>query len=162
MRIGILSDTHDRLDAMKAGMKVLEDHGAEFFIHCGDVGGEKILDCFIGKKSVFVWGNCDCDRVGLERYAAELGLDCRGVWGELEFAGKKIAVTHGDDGKLLRRALAGHHYDYLLHGHTHIVADERIDGMRIINPGALFRAATKTVATLDLENDNLVILPVLI
>jgi len=33
--IGILSDTHDRVDAMAAAMKLLRDAGAQFFIHCG-------------------------------------------------------------------------------------------------------------------------------
>ena len=36
--IGILSDTHDHPDAMRQALRVLQDAGAEFFAHCGDIG----------------------------------------------------------------------------------------------------------------------------
>jgi putative phosphoesterase len=45
--------------------------------------------------------------------------------------------------------------DYVFHGHTHRRDDYREAGMRIINPGALHRAAVKTVALLDLSTDDL-------
>jgi predicted phosphodiesterase len=38
--------------------------------------------------------------------------------------------------------------DFLLHGHTHEVRDERVGSTRIINPGALFRARRYTAALL--------------
>jgi putative phosphoesterase len=159
MNLGILSDTHDRLDAMKAGMKLLKEHGAEFFIHCGDIGSEQIIDCLAGEKSIFVLGNTDFDRADLARYAAEIGVDCRNDWGEIKLSGKKIVVTHGDDSKLLRNALALQDLDYLLHGHTHIATDERHGKLRIINPGALHRASVKSVAILNLETDSLEFFP---
>ena len=155
MRIGILSDTHDRLDAMIAGMKVLKHAGAEMFIHCGDVGGEKILDCLAGENVIVVWGNCDFDRAGMARYGADVGINCQGEFAELEIAGKRIVVTHGDDGKLMRRLLAGNQHDYLLHGHTHMASDDRLGRLRIINPGALYRASVKSVAILDPVEDVL-------
>ena len=154
MLIGILSDTHDHVEAMAAGMEALRAAGAEFFIHCGDVGGERILDLLAGTPSVFVWGNCDFDREALGKYAERLGIDCRGVFAELELGGKRIAVTHGDDGALMSRGSGGS-FDYLMHGHTHVVRDQRVGSVRIINPGALYRAATKTVAVLDTEKDLL-------
>jgi predicted phosphodiesterase len=48
--------------------------------------------------------------------------------------------------------------DYLLHGHTHELRDERIGRTRMINPGALFRAARYTAALLDPRADRLEIL----
>ena len=36
MILGILSDTHGRVDAMAEAMRVLRGAGADFFIHCGD------------------------------------------------------------------------------------------------------------------------------
>jgi predicted phosphodiesterase len=41
-----------------------------------------------------------------------------------------------------------------LHGHTHVARDERLGPLRVINPGALQRAAVHTVATLDLRTDQ--------
>jgi predicted phosphodiesterase len=72
--IGILSDTHDRLDNAVAGLNLLRDAGAEFYIHCGDVGGEQILDQFAGLPAALVWGNNDWDRRSLERYAKGLEI----------------------------------------------------------------------------------------
>lgn len=161
MLVGILSDTHDRADAMSAAVQLLQRHGAEFFIHCGDVGSERMLDFFAGLNATFVWGNNDWDRAGLERYARKLGIDCRGQLAELELAGKCFAVLHGDDLRLKDRLLAAQLHDYLLHGHTHLRHDERVGRTRIINPGALHRAKEKTVALLDPERDRLEFLRVL-
>jgi hypothetical protein len=140
--IGILSDTHDRADAAAAGIKALRAAGAEFLVHCGDVGGERILDLLAGIPCTFVWGNCDFDRAG------EVA--------RLKMSGKRIAVTHGDNPKLLRQITeANPGYDYLFVGHTHVAGEQRSGKLRIINPGALHRAARKTVAVLDLKSGTL-------
>ena len=155
MLLGLLSDTHDRVDAMAAGVALLRDHGAEFFIHCGDVGAERVLDYLAGLPSAFVFGNTDWDRAALARYAASIGVACHGTLADLALAGKRIAVTHGDDFKLKQRLLADQQHDYLLQGHTHVRADQRVGRTRVINPGALHRAKEKTVAVLDTATDTL-------
>jgi putative phosphoesterase len=153
--LGILSDTHDRFEAAAAGIKMLRAAGAEYLIHCGDVGGQCILDLLVGIPCTFVWGNCDFDRAELTEYARDLGLDCAGEMGSLEISGKNIAVTHGDNPKLLRQiAESRPGYDYLFVGHTHIASDQREGNLRIVNPGALHRAARKTVALVDLGADT--------
>lgn len=155
MIIGILSDTHDRADWMAAGIRTLQNAGAEFFIHCGDIGGEECIDLLAGLPSAFVFGNTDFDRAGLARYAASIDVACYGNFANLELDGKKIAVLHGDDYKLKQHLLAAQEHDYLCQGHTHIRADQRVGRMRIINPGALNRASIKTVVTLDTRADKL-------
>src|SRR5579872_6517117 len=100
--LGILSDTHDNVAAATAGIATLGAAGAQFLIHCGDVGGERILDLLAGIPCAFVWGNNDFDRTSLKRYATELGIQCCDDFGHLEFAGKKVAVTHGEDRKSTR------------------------------------------------------------
>jgi predicted phosphodiesterase len=118
------------------------------------VGGERILDLLAGTRCAFVWGNNDYDRASLDRYANEIGLQPGGDFVELEFGGKRIAVTHGDSAKLMRKAMAEDAgYDYLLLGHSHIPSDQRAGKLRIVNPGALHRAARKTVALIDLSSD---------
>ena len=160
MIIGILSDTHDRADAMAAGMRALKAAGAGFFIHCGDVGSERVLDLLAGEPAAFVWGNTDWDRAGLKRYAEAIGIACHGAMADLSLGGKRIAVIHGDDGKLKRALLDAQQHDYLLQGHTHVAADERVGRTRVINPGALFRTSRKTVAALDLAADRVQFLEV--
>jgi uncharacterized protein len=149
MLIGILSDTHDREPAMARAMQVLRDAGTEFFIHCGDIGGERVIDHLVGLKSAFVWGNTDWDRAALQRYSEKLGVTCYGAFGTLELDGKRIALLHGDDVKLKERLLSAQEHDYLLQGHTHMREDRMVGKTRIINPGALHRASEKTVAFLN-------------
>src|SRR5688500_16587815 len=98
MLIGLLSDTHDKIDAMAEGMRLLRERGAEYFIHCGDVGSIHVLDHLAGLPAAFVWGNTDWDRMGLQRYAETIGVRCFGAYGELTLGGKEIALLHGDDG----------------------------------------------------------------
>ena len=155
MIIGILSDTHDHADAMAAGLAALAAAGAEFYIHCGDIGSQRCIDLLAGLKCAFVFGNTDFDRVALARYAETIGVPCYGNFADLGLAGKKIAVTHGDDYRLKQRILSAQEHDYLFQGHTHVRADERIGRTRLINPGALHRATTKTVAALDTATDRL-------
>lgn len=155
MIVGILSDTHDRVDAARAAVELLRRGGAEYYIHCGDVGSESILDLLAGLPSAFVFGNNDWDRRALERYAAELNISCLGDAGELELGGKQFHVQHGDNLRTMRQAVESQKYDYALHGHSHAVRDERVGRTRIINPGALHRAREKTVALLDTSSDAL-------
>lgn len=153
--IGILSDTHDRIEQARAGMNLLAANGAQFYIHCGDVGGEQILDLFAGLPGVLVWGNNDWDRQGLGRYADSLGVKVQPSLAEVELDARQFAVTHGDDARLVQQLLAQQRHDYLLVGHSHIRADRRQGRVRIINPGALHRAAEKSVALLNLATDEL-------
>ena len=155
MLLGILSDTHDRYEMMAAAVRALQERGAAYFLHCGDVCAPNMLDHLAGLPSAFVWGNCDYDRPALQHYAQLVGVSCYGALADLELAGKKIAVIHGDDHRLKQQLLAEQRHDYLLHGHTHVREDKRVGQVRIINPGALHRASPKSVALLDTAADRL-------
>src|SRR5688572_14146288 len=154
MLIGIVSDTHDKADTMAVVMRILRERGAEFFIHCGDVGSTRVLDHLAGLPACFVFGNCDWDRAVLKRYAQDIDLACHDSFGDLTLAGKRIAVTHGDDHVLKRRLLSEQQHDYLLQDHTHVREDTRFGKTRLINPGALHRANPKTAALLDTAEDS--------
>jgi putative phosphoesterase len=153
--LGVLSDTHDRADAAAAGIQTLRAAGAQYLIHCGDVGGEQILDLLVGIPTTFVWGNNDYDRKSLAAYAKDLGIECAGDFAELKLGHRKIAVTHGDNPHFIQRATdPNSKFDYLFLGHSHIPAARRSGQIHIINPGALHRALKKTVAVVDLKNDT--------
>jgi putative phosphoesterase len=138
-----------------AGIDALREAGAEFYIHCGDVGSEAILDQLAGLRAAIVWGNNDWDTRSLGSYAQALGIHVMPALGEIELAGKRIAVTHGDNAGLIRKVLDDQQHDYLLLGHSHVRADKKMGRVRVINPGALHRAAQKSVAVLDLQSDQL-------
>lgn len=163
MIVGLLSDTHGRVDAAAAAVRVLLDRGAEQLIHCGDVGdgakGRAVLDTMAGHPALFVFGNNDCDEPELARHAGDLGIACGHRHGRLDLGGRAAVVTHGDDAKLVRQVLAGQAVDYLFVGHTHVSTDRRQGRVRVVNPGALYRAAVRTVAVLDTQADTVEFVP---
>ena len=85
----------------------------------------------------------------------KLDLNCHGESADLTFAGKRLGMLHGHDGKLFHKLAHSGDYAYLIHGHTHVPRDVRLGPTRIINPGALHRARTKSVALLDVTKDEL-------
>lgn len=159
MRIGILSDTHDEIARTSRAVRLLIDEGAEALIHCGDLTGTEIVDLCARLPSYFVFGNNDFDEDQLRRAMARAGAVCLGRGGEVRLDGKRLAVTHGDSGREVGR-LAELGPDYLLYGHWHVPEDRREGPTRWINPGALHRASSWTVALLDLDLDRLALLTV--
>jgi putative phosphoesterase len=162
MLIGILSDSHGRFEITRRAVELLRSRGAEYLIHCGDVGDENIIDLLAGNAppAAFVWGNNDYDRERLATYARSVGVLCVDIFGRLELGGKRIAVTHGDHLALMKQVTNEQSADYLLVGHTHVMVDRRTNGVRVINPGALYRASAKTCALLQTDTDHLEFLTV--
>lgn len=154
MKIGILSDTHDRLKRTLRAVQLLQNEGAEALIHCGDLTGVEIVQACALLPTYYVFGNNDFELEHLRQAMLQNHAHCLEFGGEVLLAGKRVAVTHGDRLSEVRR-LRQSDPDYLLYGHSH-VADDRQDGpTRWINPGALHRAAEKSVALLDLSTDTL-------
>lgn len=154
MLIGVLSDSHGRVEMTRKAVELLVSRGAETLIHLGDVGTEHVLDELIGHHAYVVFGNCDWDIAGLTRHAECMGITVVHPLGWLDIEGRRIAFTHGHLPHLMQDAIDSG-ADYLLHGHTHEIRDERVDRTRVINPGALFRAARYTAALLDPAADRL-------
>lgn len=159
MRLGILSDTHDRLGRTLEAVALLLAEGAEALVHCGDLTGSDIVRACGERPLTFVFGNNDGDWPALRRAGAAVGATCLEWGGEITLAGKRIAVAHGHMTRDMRR-LKDARPDYLLYGHSHIAADRREGPTRFINPGALHRAESYSVALLDLGTDELRFLPV--
>lgn len=154
MILGILSDSHGDAAATARAVKLLIERGATKLIHCGDICGEGVLDELAGHDVTFVWGNCDAPTPLLRKYVQSLGLPWPTVPGRLAVADKRIAVLHGHEPEFPAAVESGE-YDYIFYGHTHRYADDRVGNCRVINPGALYRAAVKTVAIFDLTTDTL-------
>lgn len=166
MILGILSDTHGQRTRTAAALRLLQQVGAEAFVHCGDVGKPQILDEFAGLRAWVLCGNTDGSDTARRGALGESGVTVSSS-GPLRFEleGRALAVFHGHEAEFARwtDALDTHgglppaagRCDYILHGHTHRARDVRVGEVRIINPGALYRAAEYTVATLDLQSDTL-------
>jgi uncharacterized protein len=154
MLVGIMSDSHGDAATTALAVELLTQRGARKLFHCGDICGTDVLNELAGHDAVFVWGNCDDPYAGLQEYVTTLGLPWPQPPVRLTIEAKRIAVCHGHE-KDFRVAADEPGVDYLFYGHTHRYADQHKGGCRLINPGALHRAAIKTVATLDLLADDL-------
>lgn len=155
MKLGILSDTHNQRARCEQALALLEAAGVDVLVHCGDIIEPDMLELCAVRPCYVVLGNNDADNYpGLKQTASTIGatfLD----WGDtVTLAGKTVAITHGHLKSEVRRLL-GQNPDYLLSGHTHIADDRIVDRTRRINPGALHRARTFSVAVLDLLTDDL-------
>lgn len=167
-KVGLLSDSHGRSEITREAAKLLVARGAQVLVHLGDLGSDAVIDAMIeavdGHRQplppvYIVFGNCDDDAAALGRYAESLGV--RASWvGRLKAGGKTLAFLHGHQGAAAVNPLLEEGVDYLCHGHTHRITDERIGRTRVINPGALFRAARHTVALLETSSDRLEFLTV--
>lgn len=144
MRIGLISDTHGNVDRTRQAAERFRAAGVATILHAGDVGSDAVLDELraLGVPIHVVAGNCDYG-LPLPRFA------------EVDLEGKRFALAHGHDEAMLRHAMREGGYDYVVTGHTHEPRDERIGATRVINPGAVHRAAPPSIAMLDTAADSL-------
>jgi hypothetical protein len=155
MLLGIISDTHDRLNRTIRAVGLLKAEGAEALVHCGDYTTPDIIYACGELPGSYALGNNDADDVLALRRAVR---DVNGTFlewgGVITLADRRIGVVHGHLTRDVQRLLA-EKPAYLLFGHSHIPTDHANAGVRCINPGALHRAAEHTVALLNLETDEL-------
>ncbi len=159
MRIGLLADSHGRADMTARAVATLQRAETQMLLHLGDIETEAVLDELVGHNAHVVFGNCDWNERDLARYAEHMDISVDHPAGRLEIGGKVLVFTHGHLVNFMDKAISSG-VDYLVHGHTHTLRDERIGSTRVINPGALFRAARYTVAVLDLAEDTVQFLEV--
>ncbi len=158
MRIGIVSDTHDRAETVRAALERLRRAGAGLVLHCGDITTVETVRLFEGLPTHFVFGNWDGDWLGRRRRDTarlraaieDVGGTVHEPFGALTLAGRSIGWVHGHDRELLHELETSDLFDFVLYGHTHRAEQHRRGGTLVANPGALFRAEPKLCAVLDL------------
>ena len=137
MKIGIIADTHDDVDNLKAALETLQAEGVTTLLHCGDVCGPHMIRALAGFDVWIVQGNMDGD-VKLAAAAEETFGRGRLAWLQRPaLDGMSVAMIHGDNEEALRALIASGEYAYVLHGHTHKRRDQMVGRTRVINPGAL-------------------------
>jgi putative phosphoesterase len=149
MKIAVLSDTHNQIDRVRRVLDLVRGRDIDVVLHCGDIEDAPVVGLFRGFAAHFVFGNCDADRAGLADAMRQAGVTLHENYGHLEIDGKQIAFVHGDRPAVLHELQQAACYDYLFHGHTHVRADRLLGPTRVVNPGALHRAAVKTFLVLD-------------
>jgi hypothetical protein len=155
MRIAVLSDTHNNERNTLQALELVLAGGAELVLHCGDICDTDTARLFDRLPTHFVKGNNDYDLVGLQATIRAVGGTWHGAFADLELAGRRIAMLHGDHWQQLDRAIHGGSYDYVFFGHTHVFERNRAGHTIVLNPGALHRASPKTCALIDLTTGRI-------
>ena len=153
MKIGLMSDTHDRLEAVEKAIKFFNETGVEHVLHAGDLVSPFVVPKFanLNAKLYFVWGNNEGDRAHVQTRFDEIGVEPLGEFAALELGGRKIALLHGTDENIINAIAKSGLYDVIVRGHTHEAGVK--EKPLIINPGEVcgYLSGRKTVALLDLE-----------
>lgn len=143
MRIGLISDTHGRLNHRV----FTHFDGVDRILHAGDIGSEDVLTELEALAPVTaVHGNTD--DFGIRSQVPEQA--------ELELEGRRIIVVHGHvfgSPTPDRLAAAFPHADIVVYGHTHEPLEQRVGSTLVVNPGAAGPARFRlrpTVAILEL------------
>jgi putative phosphoesterase len=136
LRIFVLADTHDKLPANIESLAA----GADEIWHLGDVCDPSILHTIetFGPPVTIVRGNCD----GQPDWPLVVDL----MRNRIRFRLVHIPPDHAPDG-----------VDVVLHGHTHVPRDERVAGVRFLNPGCVTRpncGAAPSVGILEIAVDG--------
>jgi hypothetical protein len=162
LRLGLMSDSHGNVKTTSRAVDILRKAGVNALIHTGDIEDEAILDALMTQPFLpvhLVFGNVDWPVEPLARYARSLGFHVHHPCGELLCARRRIVFHHGHEPRF-RQAALGDGVEYLIEGHTHRPTDQRLQQTRLINPGALHRAARYTVAILTPDAGKLEFLAV--
>lgn len=148
--IGIMSDSHDNLPAVKQAIRLFNDAQCKLVIHAGDFiapfAARELGNLHCPVKAVF--GNCDGEKRGLEKEFA--------VFGEIKEA--PLIFNFSDLGFLVTHIhvsvdsyLSSGKYDVIVFGHTHKPEIKQKEETLLVNPGETggWVSEKSTVSLLD-------------
>ncbi|MFW6008886.1 MAG: metallophosphoesterase family protein [archaeon] len=154
MKIGLISDTHDNVDAAKEAVNVFEENGVDKIFHLGDISSYPIIEFFPKDKSYFIFGNCDVRE--LQDFLVDKGYNASNSY-DLKFDGQRMFFIHGDNRLFVNRMINDGLFDVVFHGHTHRRQNIKRNNTLIINPGALKEgtiSVNKTICIYDTESSD--------
>jgi len=152
--IGVISDTHDNMEAIRKAVEFFNNKKVEFVVFAGDfltplsVEPFKNLEC--GLKGVF--GNNEADKINVNKKLADIDSNFSDFL-ELEHDGKRIAIYHGHIPGILNALVECGIYDIVIAGHTH-TPEITLEGKTLLlNPGECcgYLTGVQTIATLDVK-----------
>lgn len=154
MKLGVISDTHDRLGPAFKGIEILRKNGVGAIVHCGDwtttETAEHLVEyCATYGLPIFgVYGNNDPELAGRDRKSTLMVSEDL----VMEFPEGWVAVMHGDDRRLLEKTLDSNLFAAVFSGHTHVARKETVGKTLWVNPGTAGgrrRSGTYSVAVYD-------------
>jgi putative phosphoesterase len=154
MRIGLISDTHDRLPAIGELVKQMQAGGVGMVLHAGDYCSPFSLKAFeeahVSLAGVF--GRNDGDTQGLvSRAQSAFGAELFESPHSFEIGGRRVLLIH-DIGDVQKRSVSAH--DIVIHGNTHQQEMKTRGETLIVNPGegCGWLYGTPSAAILDLDS----------
>ena len=150
MKVGVLSDTHDRLTTFRRALSLFDRLGVEAIFHAGDFVAPfaaKLIAAENLRVPLYCcFGNNDGERKGLKTILPNV------VDGSVKvtLGGRRIVMNHFIDWISKADIAAA---DIVISGHTHEVVNETRDGKLFLNPGECCGWVNDrcTVAVLDLQ-----------
>jgi uncharacterized protein len=144
MKVCIVSDSHDRADALAHAVRDAKAEGAEAVIHCGDLIGAQTVKPALayGLPVHVIHGNNVGDPQALHFQMHESGglLRYHGPDARLKLGGRRIFVVHYPEyGHAM--ACTGD-WDLVCCGHSHASGVEQVENVKggrtwLVNPGTV-------------------------
>jgi putative phosphoesterase len=154
MRIGLISDTHDRVPAVRALVEKMMEAGASLIMHAGDYCSPFSLRPFqdLSVPVLGVFGRNDGDRDALLA-AARTGFGAVELYESphsFDLGGKSVLLIH-DLADVHQRSIDGH--QVIVHGFSHIPEMKSRGDSLLVNPGegCGWLHGSPTGAILDLD-----------
>ncbi len=136
MRVGLLSDTHDRVPAVEALLARFAEAEVQMVLHCGDYCAPFALAPFrrVGLPLLGTFGRNDGDRDALRAAAGSLPAGGELVESphSVELGGRTVLLVH-DLGDALARSVDAH--DVVVFGCSHRPEVRQRGGSLLVNPG---------------------------
>lgn len=156
MRIGLMSDTHDRVPAIDALLREMLAREVNFVIHAGDHCSPFSLKPFQdhGVALAGVFGRNDGDHEGLRAAAQQgMGMELFESPHGMPMADNKMLIVH-DIADVVERSVLAH--AVVVHGHTHLQEMKTRNNTLIVNPGEacgwLYGAPSAAILDLDTKH----------
>ena len=144
VKICIVSDSHDRAEALVQAVRSAKEKGAEAVIHCGDVIGAQTLRPVMAAELPMhvIHGNNVGDPMALVKLTNSSGglLQYHGQDARIELGGRRIFVVHYPEyGHAM--ACTGD-WDLVCCGHSHNAGVQQIKNIKgsttwLVNPGTV-------------------------
>ena len=154
MKIGIISDTHDRMDEIRKAFNVFKKLEIELIIHLGDYVAPFTAKPFVdsGINFLGIFGNNDGEKFGLIKAFSPAGKIHNPPF-ETTLDNKNFLLLH--DPVTLEAYIKSQKYDYILYGHLHKKHNEVSGKTRILNPGEAcgIISGSSSIAYIDTTKD---------
>ena len=173
MILGIISDTHNKVETIEKGLQLFTHHGVEQIIHCGDWTTVATMNLFmeLANKQKLpvkgVLGNRDTEIIDTIKNSPGFVLPVDVAEQViLKLGGKIIAVYHGHHKRTLRNLIVSQQYDVVCTGHTHKPKVQIFGRTLVINPGSVAFTIPRSknpvlcVALYDTTDNQATLLPI--